>query len=154
MVFTSTVFLGVFLPLLLGVYFLANTKARPYVLLVFSLLFYAWGEPSAVVIMLALMVFNYFLALGMTAARERKWFSATLLGVGVCADIGALVAYATDPATTPYQPMHVNFGIVPPLDGPRMKKRERYQAYADRAERDLASYLESRPDLFQAAPSC
>ena len=67
---------------------------------------------------------------------------------------GALVAYATDPATTPYQPMHVNFGIVPPLDGPRMKKRERYQAYADRAERDLASYLESRPDLFQAAPSC
>ena len=93
MVFTSTVFLGVFLPLLLGVYFLANMKARPYVLLVFSLLFYAWGEPSAVVIMLALMVFNYFLALGMTAARERKWLSATLLGVGVCADIGALVAY-------------------------------------------------------------
>ena len=49
MVFTSAVFLGVFLPLLIGVYFLANTKARPYVLLLFSLLFYAWGEPSAVV---------------------------------------------------------------------------------------------------------
>ena len=93
MVFTSAVFLGVFLPLLLGVYFLANTKARPYVLLVFSLLFYAWGEPSAVVIMLALMVLNYFLALGMAAAGERKWLSATLLGVGVCADLGALVAY-------------------------------------------------------------
>ena len=93
MVFTSAVFLGVFLPLLLGVYFLANTKARPYVLLVFSLLFYAWGEPSAVVIMLALMVLNYFLALGMAAAGERRWLSATLLGVGVCADLGALVAY-------------------------------------------------------------
>ena len=93
MVFTSAVFLGVFLPLLVSVYFLANTKARPYVLLVFSLLFYAWGEPSAVVIMLALMVLNYFLALGMAAAGERKWLSATLLGVGVCADLGALVAY-------------------------------------------------------------
>ena len=93
MVFTSVVFLGVFLPLLIGVYFLANTKARPYVLLVFSLLFYAWGEPSAVVIMLALMVLNYFLALGMAAAGERRWLSATLLGVGVCADLGALVAY-------------------------------------------------------------
>ena len=93
MVFTSAVFLGVFLPLLIGVYFLANAKARPYVLLVFSLLFYAWGEPSAVVIMLALMVLNYFLALGMAAAGERKWLSATLLGVGVCADLGALVAY-------------------------------------------------------------
>ena len=93
MVFTSAVFLGVFLPLLLGVYFLANTKARPYVLLLFSLLFYAWGEPSAVVIMLALMVLNYFLALGMAAAGERRWLSALLLGVGVCADLGALVAY-------------------------------------------------------------
>ena len=93
MVFTSAVFLGVFLPLLIGVYFLANTKARPYVLLVFSLLFYAWGEPSAVVIMLALMVLNYFLALGMAAAGERKWLSVTLLGMGVCADLGALVAY-------------------------------------------------------------
>ena len=72
MVFTSAVFLGVFLPLLIGVYFLANTKARPYVLLVFSLLFYAWGEPSAVVIMLALMVLNYFLALGMAVAGERR----------------------------------------------------------------------------------
>ena len=93
MVFTSTVFLGVFLPLLLAVYFLANEKARPYVLLVFSILFYAWGEPSAVVVMLALMVLNYFLALGMSAAGERKWLSAALLSAGVCADLGALVAY-------------------------------------------------------------
>ena len=93
MVFTSAVFLGVFLPSLLAIYFLANAKARPYVLLVYSLLFYAWGEPSAVVIMLALMVLNYFLALGMAAAGERRWLSATLLGVGVCADLGALVAY-------------------------------------------------------------
>ena len=93
MVFTSVVFLGVFLPSLLAIYFLANAKARPYVLLVSSLLFYAWGEPSAVVIMLALMVLNYFLSLGMAAAGERKWLSAALLGIGVCADLGALVAY-------------------------------------------------------------
>ena len=93
MVFTSAVFLGVFLPLLLAVYFLANEKARPYVLLVSSILFYAWGEPTAVVVMLALMALNYFLALGMSAAGERKRLSAVLLGVGVCADLGALVAY-------------------------------------------------------------
>lgn len=71
MVFTSAVFLGVFLPSLLAIYFLANEKARPYVLLVFSLLFYAWGEPTAIVVMLALMVLNYLLALGMSAAGER-----------------------------------------------------------------------------------
>ena len=62
--------------------------------------------------------------------------------------LGALVAYATDPATEGYQPMHVNFGIVPPLDGPRVRnKRERYAAYAERALADLDAYLAARPDL-------
>lgn len=64
--------------------------------------------------------------------------------------LGSLVAYATNPETTPYQPMHANFGLVPPLVGGRLKKRERYQAYADRATADLAAYLASRGDLFGA----
>ena len=63
--------------------------------------------------------------------------------------LGALVGYATDPATVGYQPMHVNFGLVPPLeDGKRRSKRERYQAYADRALEALDAYLATRPDLF------
>lgn len=61
--------------------------------------------------------------------------------------LGALVAYATDPETVDYQPMHVNFGLVPPLDPPVRGKRARYAAYAARALRDLASYLASRPEL-------
>ena len=61
---------------------------------------------------------------------------------------GALVAYATDSATNPYQPMHVNFGLVPPLEGRRMRKGERYAAYAKRAKEDLAAYVASRQDLF------
>lgn len=64
---------------------------------------------------------------------------------------GALVAYATDPATDPYQPMHVNFGLVPPLEGRRMRKGERYAAYAARAKHDLAEYLATREDLFGAS---
>ena len=63
--------------------------------------------------------------------------------------LGALVGYATDPATVGYQPMHVNFGLVPPLeDGKRRSKRDRYQAYADRALEALDAYLATRPDLF------
>ena len=63
--------------------------------------------------------------------------------------LGSLVAYATDPATESYQPMHVNFGIVPSLeDGKRRSKRDRYAAYATRAEADLAAYLATRSDLF------
>ena len=93
MVFTSPVFLGLFLPTLFAFYFLANNTARPYVLLVFSLLFYAWGEPSAVVTMVALMVVNYVLARAIAASGERRGLAKTLLAVGVTVDLGALVAY-------------------------------------------------------------
>lgn len=62
---------------------------------------------------------------------------------------GSLVAYATDSATVDYQPMHVNFGVVPPLeDGKRRSKLDRYAAYADRALGDLDAYLTTRADLF------
>lgn len=61
---------------------------------------------------------------------------------------GSLVSYATDPQTEPYQPMHVNFGLVPPLEGRRMRKGERYAAYATRAKEDLAHCIEQRYDLF------
>lgn len=66
--------------------------------------------------------------------------------------LGSLVAYATDPATEGYQPMHANFGLVPPLsDGRRRSKRDRYAAYAERALDDLDAYLATRPDLFGGA---
>lgn len=66
--------------------------------------------------------------------------------------LGSLVAYATDPATEGYQPMHANFGLVPPLsDGRRRSKRDRYAAYAERALVDLDAYLATRPDLFGGA---
>ncbi len=54
---------------------------------------------------------------------------------------GALLAYATDPATTGYQPMHVNFGIMRPLETRVRNKRDRYHAYAERGEAALSSYV-------------
>lgn len=57
--------------------------------------------------------------------------------------LGALIAYATDPATSPYQPMHVNFGLVPPLAQRTRGKRERYAAYSERARVDVAHALAS-----------
>ena len=62
--------------------------------------------------------------------------------------LGSLVAYATDPSTSDYQPMHVNFGVFPPLPDPPRKKDERRGRLAERARRDLEEYLSSRPDLF------
>ena len=45
MVFSSLLFLFLFLPAVLLIYFLVPKKLRTGVLLVFSLFFYAWGEP-------------------------------------------------------------------------------------------------------------
>ena len=53
---------------------------------------------------------------------------------------GALIAYATDPFTKDYQPMHVNFGILPPLNEKIRNKKERYGAYSARANVKLESY--------------
>jgi methylenetetrahydrofolate--tRNA-(uracil-5-)-methyltransferase len=64
---------------------------------------------------------------------------------------GALSAYATDPATADYQPMHVNYGLIPPLAERVRGKRERYAAYSLRAQADLAAWLATRPDLLSAA---
>jgi methylenetetrahydrofolate--tRNA-(uracil-5-)-methyltransferase len=62
--------------------------------------------------------------------------------------LGALLSYATDPGTRHYEPMHVNFGLVPPLAEPVKGKRERYAAYAKRATRDMAAWIADRDDLF------
>lgn len=60
--------------------------------------------------------------------------------------LGALIGHATDPATEGYQPMHVNFGIIPPLPSRVRGKRERYAAYAARARMDLQNWLAGRAD--------
>jgi methylenetetrahydrofolate--tRNA-(uracil-5-)-methyltransferase len=65
---------------------------------------------------------------------------------------GSLIAYATDPNTAGYQPMHVNFGIVPPLAERVRGKRERYAAYAERAHAALALWLGEHPGLSPTLP--
>ena len=59
MVFSSFVFLLAFLLLVLLIYYVCPGKVRNLVLLIASLLFYAWGEPVYVLIMLFSTVFDY-----------------------------------------------------------------------------------------------
>lgn len=80
MVFSSTLFLFVFLPILMAVYFLAKDKFSNIILLVASLIFYAWGEPQNIVIMVLSIGVNYLL--GFAVAKEwkaRKWFLVTAI---------------------------------------------------------------------------
>lgn len=59
--------------------------------------------------------------------------------------LGALIAYATNPDTSKYQPMHVNWGLVPPLDPPVRGKQNRYAKYAARASHALLETLSRHP---------
>lgn len=63
MVFSSLVFLFVFLPVVLTLYYISSKKYKNYLLLLASLFFYAWGEPTYVLIMLISIVVNYFCGL-------------------------------------------------------------------------------------------
>lgn len=59
MVFSSTVFLCGFLPIVLIVYFICPARFRNLFLLLASLFFYGWGEPKYILIMLFSTVFDY-----------------------------------------------------------------------------------------------
>ena len=56
---------------------------------------------------------------------------------------GALLHYACNPDTKDYQPMHVNFGIMPPLDVHIKQKKLRYEAYAKRGAEAMRAYVEN-----------
>ena len=73
MVFSSTIFLFAFLPLFLAVYFAMPWRpAKNVVLLLFSLLFYAWGEPVYVWLMVASICFNWLFAFIIGKCGEGK----------------------------------------------------------------------------------
>lgn len=59
MVFSSLLFLFRFLPIVLLLYFIAPGKLKNLVLFLMSLVFYAWGEPVYVVLMLFSTVVDY-----------------------------------------------------------------------------------------------
>lgn len=59
MVFSSITFLFYFLPLTLFCYFFSPNKFKNFILLAFSLIFYAWGEPIYILVMLFSCIFDY-----------------------------------------------------------------------------------------------
>lgn len=59
MLFSSLIFLFMFFPLVTGLYYLSNDKFKNCILLVASIIFYAWGEPVYVWLMILATIFNY-----------------------------------------------------------------------------------------------
>jgi len=56
--------------------------------------------------------------------------------------LGALLGHITGGATADtYQPMNINFGLMPPLTGPKVKKGDRKRLYTDRARQALGQWI-------------
>lgn len=87
MIFSSSIFLFVFLPVLLLLYYLMPYKAKNHILLIFSLLFYSWGEPRFVFLIIASIVIDYFIACHLpkcTGNIRKRWLIfSILLNVGI-----------------------------------------------------------------------
>lgn len=81
MVFSSLFFLFIFLPAVFLFYYLAPRKYRNFVLLFFSLLFYAWGEPVYLILMLFSICVNFVCGLALEKHKaEKKIFRLIFLG--------------------------------------------------------------------------
>ena len=92
MSFSSVVFLLYFFPLSLVLYFIFPQGIRDYVLFFLSLLFYAWGEPQYVILLVVSIAVNY--GVGMLISwREDALTKKLALMAGVIADIGILIFF-------------------------------------------------------------
>ena len=92
MVFSSILFLGLFLPVTLFLYYLfPNRRIRNAVLLIASLVFYAWGEPVWVFAMVALAVLDYLAGL-LLAAAGGAW-KRVLLAVTIVMNLALLFLF-------------------------------------------------------------
>ncbi|MEE4192101.1 MAG: MBOAT family protein, partial [Halieaceae bacterium] len=92
MVFSSTTFLFAFLPLVLFAMLLSPRGVRNLVLLLLSLLFYAWGELQYVLLMLASIALNYLFGSCIHRARQEQLNAKAWLVTGIIANLG-LLAY-------------------------------------------------------------
>jgi len=92
MLFASPLFLFLFLPLTLVAYFAAPRAWRNALLMIASLVFYAWGEPRYVPLVLASVMFNWWMGMrvadGAKGPARRRW-----LIVAIAGNLGGLAVF-------------------------------------------------------------
>lgn len=95
MLFTSMEFLFVFLPIVLGIYFLLPQMYRNVWLFLSSLFFYAWGEPHFIIFMLISIIFNYLMAIRISECdgKHGKVKKRLFLFITIAVNLGILFVY-------------------------------------------------------------
>ncbi|MDD2216168.1 MAG: MBOAT family protein [Eubacteriales bacterium] len=93
MVFSSLLFLFIFLPCVLLIYYLTPSKCRNLTLFIASLLFYAWGEPVYVLLMLFSILVNYSHGLLIDKYSEKKEIARYFLLSSILFNVGMLIFF-------------------------------------------------------------
>jgi alginate O-acetyltransferase complex protein AlgI len=119
MEFSSLIFLFLFLPAFLLLFFLLKKQAHNIFLLLVSLAFYAWGETQFVLLLLISIIVNYIMGL-LVDAVETKVLKKTLFITAAAVNLGLLVYFkythfilenlgAADPARSIHLPIGISF---------------------------------------------
>lgn len=124
MIFSSVFFIFIFLPIVLLLYFLVPKILKNPVILIASLIFYAWGEPVYILLMIFSILFNYLTGLEIDDCRskglDKKARTAFWLAVGVNLGILGFFKYfgffidnlnAVLPFDISYHPLALPIGI-------------------------------------------
>ncbi len=90
MVFSSLVFLFVYLPAVLLTYYISPAKWRNIVLFLVNMIFYGWGEPVYLLLMMLSIVVDYLLGIGIGKYREKRRVATGMLVASVVWNIGLL----------------------------------------------------------------
>lgn len=119
MVFSSNIFLFAFLPIFLAVYYLTPFRLKSLIILIGSLIFYAWWRVDFLVLIFGITVFNHLVALRIVAnnwtGRSRQWLQfgvvGNLLALGLFKYFNFGVAAMNDLLTKfgvgPFEFMHI-----------------------------------------------
>lgn len=90
MVFSSLTFLYFFLPVVLGLYFIVPMKIKNLIILISGILFYSWGEPIYVGVMLLSTVIDYTAGLIIHKYDDKPKIRFACLLVSLCMNLGLL----------------------------------------------------------------
>lgn len=93
MVFSSLLFLFFFLPFFLLIYFITPKKGRNLVLFLSSLVFYAWGEPRYVFLMLFNSTVDYLAGLTISYAENRPGIKKAALAASIGVNLSMLALF-------------------------------------------------------------
>lgn len=93
MLFSSSVFIFIFLPLVLFLYYISGKKIRNYILLLASLIFYAWGGVNYLKILMVSILINYIFGLLIDKTVDRSHLRKFILILGIILNLALLFYY-------------------------------------------------------------